>query len=173
MSLQLGVDAFHAGQGRNGSNLPALEVQIVAPEDVSEKVSFQKLVYGGSESINCPADRPSYQACLSFRSKFDAAFVGRQGACFLTDFVFDALLLPFFHDAHEGTDSVQAARETTIGVHLHEDFLDFIDCQTGIQPFVQGRLQFLQIAVGGERRNGWPLMSIVDTKHSLMLQPAL
>ena len=93
MRLQLGVDAFHAGQSRNGGNLPALEIQVVAPEDVSEQVAFQKLIYGGSEGIDCPGDRPSCQACLNFRSKFDAAFVGRQGACFFANFVLDALLL--------------------------------------------------------------------------------
>ena len=68
MRLQLGVDAFHAGQSRNGGNLPALEIQIVAPEDVSEQVAFQKLIYGRSEGIDCPGDRPSHQECLNFRS---------------------------------------------------------------------------------------------------------
>jgi hypothetical protein len=47
--LQLGIDSLNSGQGRNNCNLSALEIQVVASEDVSEQVSFQKLINGWDE----------------------------------------------------------------------------------------------------------------------------
>jgi hypothetical protein len=78
MGLELGIDAFHAGQGRNGGNFSALEIQVVAPEDIAEQVSFQKLIYGGGERNVPTGSRCAQQACLNFRFEFDSAFVGGQ-----------------------------------------------------------------------------------------------
>jgi hypothetical protein len=100
MRLQLGIDSCHIGQGRNRGDLPALEIQVVAPEDVSEQVAFQESIDGGSERIDCPGDRPSDQACLDFRSELDAALVGRQGAWLPAPLVVDAFVLSFVHDGH-------------------------------------------------------------------------
>src|SRR5512136_2423310 len=115
MRLQLGIDPLHIGQGRNSCYFSAQEIQIVASEDISEKLSFQELINRGGESNILASGRRSYQSCVDFRSKFDAAFVGRYGAWFFTKLVLDAFLSPFFQDAYEGIDTVQAARETTIG----------------------------------------------------------
>ncbi len=54
MRLQLGIDSINIGQGRNGCDLSALEIQIVPSEDVSEKVSFQKLIMAGTKVIYFP-----------------------------------------------------------------------------------------------------------------------
>ena len=79
MALELGIDAGHAGQSRNGCNLPALEIQVVAPEDVPEQVPFQKPINGGSKSNILSGGRRSYQPCLNFRSEIDAA--SEQSGC--------------------------------------------------------------------------------------------
>jgi hypothetical protein len=49
MELQLGIYAFHACQCRNGCDLSALDVQVVAAEDVSEQVFFQERINNGDE----------------------------------------------------------------------------------------------------------------------------
>ncbi len=83
MRLQLGINSLHIGQGRNSCDLSALEIEVVTSEDVSKKVSFQKLINSGGESNILRSGRRSYQSCLNFRSEFDAAFVGRQGGLVL------------------------------------------------------------------------------------------
>ncbi len=40
MGSKLAVDAVHAGQGRNGRDFPALEIQVVASENVPEQMIF-------------------------------------------------------------------------------------------------------------------------------------
>lgn len=39
-----------------------------------------------------------------------------------------------------------------ISIMMHQDFLDFIDGQAGIESLVQSRFQSVHIAVGGKRR---------------------
>ena len=92
MGLQLGIDPLNTGERRNRGDLPALEIQDIPSEDISEEVAFQELIDDWSERIDRPGDRPPYQACLNLRTEFDAALAGRQGIASLPT----RSLTPFF-----------------------------------------------------------------------------
>ena len=51
MRLQLGINSLDSGQGRNSCYLSAPEIQVISPEDVSEKASLQKLSIAGANVI--------------------------------------------------------------------------------------------------------------------------
>jgi len=56
---------------------------------------------------------------------------------------------------------------------VYQDFLDFIDGQTGIQPMIQDRLEAFDIAIGGKRRYRddalLPLVQCLMFFHSIHL----
>lgn len=60
VGLQVGVVPLHAGQGRYGRDLPALEIQVVASEDVPEpQPALSRIVfYVASENQQNPAPGP-------------------------------------------------------------------------------------------------------------------
>lgn len=147
---QLRIDALECGQGRDGRDLSALHVQVIAAQDVSEEMALQEGVDGRTERDVSARRRPSHQLRLNFGPKLDAALVGRQGGRFASHFVSDASSLPVIEDVDERVEAVQAAREPRIGVQLDENLFDLVDGPASFQPPGQGRAQLRQVAVGRE-----------------------
>jgi len=154
MRRHLGREALHVGQRGKVGDLSAFKIQVVASEDISEQVRFQKSINGGRKCKDRPGHRFSRQLRLNLRSQLHKTLIFRKGTGRLADVIPDALLFPFLHYFHKGADGVQAAGESRIGVKLNQDFLDFIDGQTGRKSRIQGMFQFLRLAAGGKGRNG-------------------
>ena len=79
MRRQLGIEALQGGQGRDGRDLSALHVQVVAAQDVSEEMALQERVDGRAERGISARRRPSHQLRQDLGSELDAALVGGQG----------------------------------------------------------------------------------------------
>jgi hypothetical protein len=142
--------AVEAGQGGDGGDLAALPVQVVAAEDVAEQVGFEELVDEGDEVEQRPGDRRAGQLGLVGGTDLDHVRVGgrrfRVVACRVGDAVGAALL----EQGHEGAEGVEAARETRVGVHLHQDPFDLADAQPGFQSLREGTGQRWDPASRGE-----------------------
>ena len=111
-----------------------MKIKIVTTEDVSKQMIFQECVDRRSKFKDRPTDRSTNQARLNFSSKVKSAPVGRQRACFIANFVLDGFLPPFIQNCHKNSEAVKASRKSHVRIQLNNDFLDFIDAQTGIRP---------------------------------------
>ena len=164
VGLELGVDAVQVGQGGDGGDLPALEVEVVAAEYVAEQVvALEELVDGRGEGDVFTGCRGADQTRLVLGAEFDAALVGGKRARFRADLIGDAVGFTVLQHGHERGDAVETAGEPGVGVHLDEDFLDLVDRQPSVRTLVQGLLQARHLAAGGERRDGHALADFVVT----------
>ncbi|MNI30762.1 hypothetical protein D3C73_846200 [compost metagenome] len=57
-------------------------------------------------------------------------------------------MLACLNHFHQFAEGIEAARETAVGVELHQDFLGLADAQACIQPFVQRGVQRRHVAGG-------------------------
>jgi hypothetical protein len=100
---------------------------------------FQERVNDGSEQL-IPAGRRNYflpcKFCPDLCAVFILGHINGQWAGFFAHLILDPFCFSLVHNGHKRIDTVQAAGKPTIGIHLYEDFLDFIHRQAGIQAFV-------------------------------------
>ena len=154
MKPELTACTIHVCKGRNGRQFPALEIEDVAREDIREKMLFEEGVDGWRELLPGSRRRNFLQACKRgshLRPIFILVQIGGNRAGFLSDLVFDPIGFTLIEDRHEREDTVQAAWESGIGIHLHQDFLDLVHGQPGFETVVQRCVQLFHVPAGGER----------------------
>src|SRR6266545_5817041 len=141
MRSQWRIDALESGQRRDGCDLSALHVQVVATQDVSEKMPLQERIDRRAEHEVSARRRSSHQLRLNLGSELEAALVRGYGARFPAHFIRDAFALPLLDHVDEDVEPIQTAREPRVGVHLNENLFDLVDGPAGIQSFSQRRPQ--------------------------------